>query len=263
MRIINGHAVALQAHRGVASDCPENTMAAFRAAVKQGYDIIELDPKFTRDNQCVVLHDHFINRTGRTPDGHTPEAPMNIADLSLAQAREYEYGSWFGPVFAGEPLPLLEEVLCFAKEHRIPLKLDNVIESFTDEQKRILFDLVEKTDTLPLAGFTCKTTEFLAAVVKRFPTCTIHYDGPVDGATLQTIAGLIQENPLVVWLPYSAPGTSWVTVPLADERLAQLVHGIGAKLGLWILEKESELADACERFHLDYIETPGQLKPRP
>ena len=34
----------LQAHRGVSTDAPENTMAAFRMAVEQGYDIIEFDP---------------------------------------------------------------------------------------------------------------------------------------------------------------------------------------------------------------------------
>ena len=47
----------LQAHRGVSTDCPENTMAAFREAVSQGYDVIEFDPKFTRDGEIVVLHD--------------------------------------------------------------------------------------------------------------------------------------------------------------------------------------------------------------
>ena len=31
----------LQAHRGVSTDYPENTMPAFAGAVEQGYDIIE------------------------------------------------------------------------------------------------------------------------------------------------------------------------------------------------------------------------------
>ena len=39
----------LQAHRGVCTEAPENTMAAFRLAVEQGYDIIEFDPKMTKD----------------------------------------------------------------------------------------------------------------------------------------------------------------------------------------------------------------------
>ena len=32
--------IRLQAHRGVSTEYPENTLAAFRAAVKEGYDII-------------------------------------------------------------------------------------------------------------------------------------------------------------------------------------------------------------------------------
>ena len=55
----------LQAHRGVSTDAPENPMAAFRLAVEQGYDIIEFDPKYTKDDVCVILHDRTLNRTGR------------------------------------------------------------------------------------------------------------------------------------------------------------------------------------------------------
>ena len=43
--------IKLQAHRGVSSDCPENTMAAFRCAALQGYDVIELDPDYTKDGK--------------------------------------------------------------------------------------------------------------------------------------------------------------------------------------------------------------------
>ena len=48
----------LQAHRGVSTDAPENTMAAFRLAVEQGYDIIEFDPKCTKDSSVNMIEAH-------------------------------------------------------------------------------------------------------------------------------------------------------------------------------------------------------------
>ena len=59
----------LQAHKGVASECPENTMSAFRCAAVQGYDVIELDLEYTSDEKIVVMHDSYLNRTARNADG--------------------------------------------------------------------------------------------------------------------------------------------------------------------------------------------------
>lgn len=261
MRTVNGRTVALQAHRGVSTDCPENTMAAFRAAVEQGYDWIELDPKFTADNQCVVLHDRTINRTGRTPDGQTPPEKTAIIDLTLEQARAYEYGSWQDAQFKGEQLPLLEEALLYAKANNMPIKIDNVIETFTAEQTEILFSIIEKTEMQGLAGFTCTKPEYLAAVVARFPNTTVHYDGPVDEEKLAAVTGLLKNNPLIVWLPYPNRLTSWCTTPpVSDERVA-MVRATGAKVGVWIIEDDADMIDACTRFAPDIIETTGLLKP--
>lgn len=258
MRNVNGHAVMLQAHRGVSTDCPENTMAAFSAAVEQGYDVIELDPKFTRDNRCVVLHDRTINRTAR---GGSLSENVQINDITLDEARAYEYGSWFAPEFAGEGMPLLEDALLFAKAHAIPLKIDNVIESFTAKQTEILFDLVENTGTQSLAGFTCTRADFVAAVADRFPKSTIHYDGPAVAERLNAVRGILKENPLVVWLPYPNRLTSWCTAPAASEERVKLVRDMGARLGVWILEDEADLIDVCARFSPDIVETTGSLKP--
>ena len=74
----------LQAHRGVSTDYPENTMAAFREAVSQGYDVIEFDPKFTRDGEIVVLHDWSLNRTGRIAgEKFTEEVKITDVDFSF------------------------------------------------------------------------------------------------------------------------------------------------------------------------------------
>ena len=261
MRIVNNHSVMLQAHRGVCTDCPENTMAAFMAAVQQGYDVIELDPKFTLDNQCVVLHDRTINRTGRKADGSAEEERIPIASLTLNQARAYEYGSWHSEDYKGEQLPLLEEALRFARQHNMPIKIDNVIQSFTEEQTQILFDLVEKTDMQYLAGFTALSVDYLAAVAERFPACTLHYDGPVDEETLAKVQSIRRNNPLVVWLPYPNKLTSWCkTPPVTPERVA-MIRRMDAKLGVWIIEDDDDLIDARARFAPDIVETTGRLKP--
>lgn len=260
MRTVNGHQVMLQAHRGVASDCPENTRAAFYAAVEQGYDIIELDPKFTKDNVCVVLHDRTVGRTGRTQEGgagnNTP-----IAEMTFAEADELEYGGWFSELFRGEKIPLLMDVLAFAVEKGIPLKIDNVIESFTEEQTEILFSLVAQAGAQQIAGFTCTKEAYIRKVVSRFPESAIHYDGPVDGEKLDMVKGCLQNNPLTVWLPYPTPLNSWCKMPPVSQALADMVRGMGAKLGLWILEDEADFIDACTRFSPDVVETTGMIKP--
>ena len=76
----------LQAHRGVSSEYPENTMAAFRASVEQGYDLIELDPKHTADGKFVILHDKTLARTARDADGNAPD--YAIKDITLQKAQE-------------------------------------------------------------------------------------------------------------------------------------------------------------------------------
>ena len=68
-----------QAHRGVSTDFPENTIPAFQGAIDQGYKFIELDPNFTKDNQCVLMHDNTINRTCRLASG----ASLGDSKISL------------------------------------------------------------------------------------------------------------------------------------------------------------------------------------
>jgi len=50
------------AHRGLhGGDIPENSFAAFEAAIKEGY-AIEMDVRFTKDYKLVVFHDDEIDR---------------------------------------------------------------------------------------------------------------------------------------------------------------------------------------------------------
>ena len=90
------------AHRGSSAHAPENTLAAFRLAAEQGADAVELDAKLSSDRQVVVIHDATVDRT--------TGARGRVRDLSLAQLKKLDAGSFFGAQFGGEPLPTLAEV---------------------------------------------------------------------------------------------------------------------------------------------------------
>ena len=51
------------AHRGASGYLPEHTLAAYRLAMEQGADFIELDLVVTKDSQLVCLHDISLSRT--------------------------------------------------------------------------------------------------------------------------------------------------------------------------------------------------------
>jgi glycerophosphoryl diester phosphodiesterase len=71
------------AHRGASGYAPENTLAAFELAVKQGADAIELDVRLTRDGAPVVIHDATLDRT---TDLAGPVRARTLAELRQADA---------------------------------------------------------------------------------------------------------------------------------------------------------------------------------
>ena len=89
--------VLVIAHRGAAGRAPENTLASVRAAIEDGADIVEIDVQETADGEVVVIHDSdFMKVAG---------VSSKIWDLSLAEARAIDIGSWYGAEFASERIP--------------------------------------------------------------------------------------------------------------------------------------------------------------
>ncbi|MCC6943442.1 MAG: hypothetical protein IT335_02630 [Thermomicrobiales bacterium] len=86
----------IYAHRGASLDEPENTLAAFKAAIDAGADGIELDIQASQDRVPVVIHDRLLKRT--------TGAPGNTDDLPLAELQKLDAGK-------GEKIPSLADVL--------------------------------------------------------------------------------------------------------------------------------------------------------
>ena len=95
--------VTLTAHRGYRAKYPENTMLAFREALKLDIDSIEMDVHMTKDYHIVVCHDAKLDRT--------TDKTGKICHMTLAEVREADAGIVFGEEFKGERVPMLEEFL--------------------------------------------------------------------------------------------------------------------------------------------------------
>jgi glycerophosphoryl diester phosphodiesterase len=99
--------VAVIAHRGASLAAPQNTLTAFRLAIEQGADFIELDVQESADGEVLVVHDSdLMNVAG---------LPMEIWNTPAATLRSVDIGSHAGPQFAGERVPTLAEALALCR----------------------------------------------------------------------------------------------------------------------------------------------------
>lgn len=115
------------AHRGASGLLPENTMAAFREAIRLGADGIELDAQLTADGAVAVHHDLRLNPALTREDGRWLDGPgPAVASLTRAILDRYDVGrvrpgSLYGRRYPdytpvdGEPIPTLDRVIALVK----------------------------------------------------------------------------------------------------------------------------------------------------
>lgn len=102
----------LIAHRGgvVTADSPECSLTAVRRAAEEGYQLVELDVRPTKDDFPVVFHDRNLEKaTGRAG---------TVRDLELAEVRTIRYRA------VDESITTLDEALALCKSLGLGVMLD-------------------------------------------------------------------------------------------------------------------------------------------
>jgi glycerophosphoryl diester phosphodiesterase len=94
----------IESHRGVEGGVPENSWSAIKLGHQLGADLIEVDVQLSQDGVAFLRHNYQI------PDGRWSH------ELSWNELKELKID--------GEPLPLLEDVLVWAREIGVILSLD-------------------------------------------------------------------------------------------------------------------------------------------
>ncbi len=217
------------AHRGDSANAPENTLAAFELAVKQGAAGIELDAKLTSDGHVVVIHDATVDRT--------TDGKGKVSQMPLAELRDLDAGLGFSGKFHREKIPMLSEVFeAVGKKTKINVELTNYSTPLDFLVPNVVF-LVRKhglEEHVLLSSFLphnlLKAARFLAGV----PCGLLVWPGWM-GWWARTFG--FRKDVYQALHPYIGD---------VDTRLVDRVHASGKRVHVWTVNSEVEIKHMIE-----------------
>ena len=188
--------------------------------------MIELDVRLSSDGGIVVFHDRDLSRT---TDGTGP-----VEDLTLAQLKRLDAGSWFSGRFRGERIPTLEEVIQAISSSRIELCIEIKIDRGREELRRELvagtIDVIDQTgfrDRVIMASFDRESIRIARATRPEIRTGLIFNKDEVwTECEKESYAGL----------DYLSARWNIITA----ERVAN-AHRAGRKVIAWTIDRKEEL----------------------
>lgn len=202
------------AHRGGASDMPENTMPAFQYAVDHGYKHVETDVQVTSDGVLVAFHDNDLSRTcGRN---------ALISDLPWSQVRT-------ALVDGKAPIPLLEDLLTAWPQLRVNIdcKSDAAVDALAATLQRCA-----ALDRVSVGAFSDRRVKRLRGLLGPRLCSAL---GPVETALLRFgrprhAAGNVAQIPV-------RHGPLTVTTKGFIKR----AHQLGIKVHVWTIDEPTEM----------------------
>ncbi|WP_172292149.1 glycerophosphodiester phosphodiesterase family protein [Pseudoruegeria sp. HB172150] len=159
-------------HRGINHIAPENTMAAARLTYDMGCDWLELDVRQTRDGEIVVIHDASVDRTS--------DGTGAVANMTFAEIRALDAGTWKAPHWVGERVPSLGEAIALCQSLGRKMYIEN-----KSVPAAALLDFVRERGFLQDCFFWSPDAELLREMRRLEPAANIksnieHHDGFED-----------------------------------------------------------------------------------
>ncbi len=222
----HGRRTLIFGHRGASHTAPQNTLAAFRAAVEAGADGVELDVHLSADGVPVVIHDAQV---GATTDGSG-----RVQEMTLAQLKALDAGRTFAPEFAGERIPTLEEV-------------------FAEVGDRLLINIELKPQPRGVVGLE----EAVVALVRRMGMQERVWFSSFKPYALYTVRRLAPEIPCGLLYSVLNVGTLWLLPftphealhphhPLVNARMVRRAHRRGMRVVTWTVDDPDAAARMVE-----------------
>ncbi len=209
------------AHRGGASEVPENTMPAFQHAVDLGYRYIETDVHATADGVLLAFHDTKLDRITDS-EGVISELPYSVVSRALVDGRE--------------PIPRLNELLAAWPELRINIdpKQDNAVDPLVAALRAH-----DAIDRVCIGSFSdARVRRIRAALGPR--VCTSGGPKEIARIYLASRTSVARLRPPDGVHCAQVPVRQW-PIPLVDERFVAYCHRHGLHVHVWTIDDASEM----------------------
>lgn len=184
------HDVYVVAHRGAHIGIPENTLAAYEAAIAMGVDFVEVDLRTTQDGYIVGIHNKDI-------DSYVINGEKGlVSEITLEQLKQLDIGSRISPRWRNQRIPTFEEITDLCKG-RVGIYLD-----LKDVSVDKLVSIVKKWDMVRQVLWYADDLK-LERVAELCPECIVMPDPGPEKNLLKVIERF---QPLViaaVWRYYS------------------------------------------------------------
>jgi glycerophosphoryl diester phosphodiesterase len=202
------------AHRGGASEAPENTLPAFQRAIDLGYRNLETDVHVTADGVVVAFHDDDLQRTCNRP-GKIHELPW----AEVATAR----------VGGQVPIPRLVDLLEAFPDARLN------IDCKTDAAAGPLGDVLAHAGVLDRVCVAAFSDRRLVRLRRRFGSALCTSAGPVELGLLR-FTGIAVPGPLAAQVPVTMRGVTVIT-----PRFVRACHRRGVEIHAWTIDDPAEM----------------------
>ena len=211
--------IQITAHRGSSKSAPENTMAAIEMAVEEMADFAEVDVQESRDGELVLCHDRNLKRVAGTD--------RRVEDLTLEELLKLDVGSSFSAAYAGEKIPLLSEVMEYAKgKINLNLELKNIGKETDMPEKAAA--LIREMEMEEQCVITSTSMEYLKRVKEAAPDIRTGY-------IIAAAYGNYFENE---YLDFISIRSSFVTAAMAER-----AHEAGKAVHAWTVNTKSEMEE--------------------
>ena len=215
------------AHRGDSGNYPENTLLAFRHAITEGTDWIELDVIATQDDVVIVSHDTLVDRctdgTGR------------IADMTLMEVKQLDAGIRLDEKFAGERLPTLHEALdTIGDKARVCIEVKGDTTDDFIRNARLSVDVLQRRGSLRHVVISSFNTECLRAIKTWEPLIATALDPDRQDGTYS--AWQLCEKVLACGANFLMHRHETLTSEIVDE-----CHQHGFSLWTWTVNQKDDM----------------------
>lgn len=207
------------AHRGGASEAPENTMPAFQYAIDLGFRYLETDVQVTADGVLAAFHDNNLRRT--------TGVDRKISAMTWDEVQQAEVRGPHGDNSA--PIPQLEEILTTWPQARVN------IDCKTDAAVDALVSVIQRTRSIDRVCIGAFSDLRLKKIRQRLGPGVCTTMGPAAVAAL--VYGRLRR---------SAAQTAQVPVrygkiPVTTPKVIGRAHDMGVAVHVWTIDETAEM----------------------